>query len=286
MSSVKTSTLINDIIYYPELLENSKWGNDVILITNDSDLLENTNFKDDGFIVLDIKDFHEDLVLFLKRKISHIINNSIRLEDYHTTVSEHQHSDILNSMPYKRNNDKFTIDLCSYLEFKISKTLNRRVKIFNDDIWIRICRPTIKFPNDFNPCHRDVYLDFYKNLVNIYLPISGSNEKSSLNISPGSHKWNENKTRVTSGGAHFKSINKKYSVDAIVSSKVPLNMIKPNPSLNQIILFSPYLIHGCSNNDNSDITRFSLEIRFISDNENGKFQEQQFRDFLNTRTWR
>lgn len=141
-------------------------------------------------------------------------------------------------------------NFANYLECFMSKKLNEKVKIFNGDLWFRICRPTSIYNNDFNPCHRDIYLDFYRNIVNIYLPITGSNELSSLNIHPGSHKWNENETCITNGGAYFKSKNKKYSVDAIIASKQPLQMIRPNPSENQILIFSPYLMHGCANNDN------------------------------------
>jgi ectoine hydroxylase-related dioxygenase (phytanoyl-CoA dioxygenase family) len=120
-------------------------------------------------------------------------------------------------------------------------------------------------------------------MVNIYVPLFGSDENSSLKLQPGSHKWNEKDTMVTTGGAYFKHTNKKYSVDAIVSSKVPLDMIRPNPKENQMMIFSPYLIHGCAKNEN-DTTRFSLEIRFIR-KEDTK-QEEDFKEFLKTRTWR
>jgi ectoine hydroxylase-related dioxygenase (phytanoyl-CoA dioxygenase family) len=168
----------------------------------------------------------------------------------------------------------------------ISDILKTPVKIFNDDLWVRICRPSKIYENDFNPCHKDVYLDFYRNTVNIYLPIIGSNNNSSLTIQPESHKWNENETMVTTGGAFFKSSNKKYSVDAIVASKKPLNMIRPNPDVHQLMLFSPYLIHGCANNDNLDTTRLSLEVRFIKNDESGFKQEADFNEFLKNRTWR
>jgi len=161
-----------------------------------------------------------------------------------------------------------------------------QVKIFNDDIWIRICRPSSHSKNDFNPCHRDIYLDFYRNIVNIYLPIVGSNEQSALAIQPGSHLWNERDIVVTRGGAYFPDSNKKYSVDAILQSRIPLNMIRPNPSTDECMIFSPYLIHGCSSNENADITRMSVEIRFIRDTEEGRSQEAEFRKFLDKRTWR
>jgi len=128
-------------------------------------------------------------------------------------------------------------------------------------------------------------LDFYRNTVNIYLPIVGSNEKSSLKIHPGSHKWRESNTIVTNGGAVIKG--KKYSVDTIVASKIPLNMIRPNPTQNQLLLFSPYLIHGCSDNGNENMTRMSLEIRFIRNDRNRVIeQESKYNDFVKNRNWR
>ena len=63
-------------------------------------------------------------------------------------------------------------------------------------------------------------------------------------------------------------------------------MIRPNPTENQLMLFSPYLIHGCANNDNLDTTRISLEVRFIRDDEPGLKQEADFNEFLKIRNWR
>ncbi len=131
-----------------------------------------------------------------------------------------------------------------------------------------------------------MYLDFYRNTANIYLPIIGSNENSSLFVQEGSHLWNENITAITSGGAFFKNSNKKYSVDAIVQSKIKLNMVRPNPSTNEIMIFSPYLIHGCSDNSNDNVTRMSLEIRFIKKDKNGVKQEDDMNKFLKQRVWR
>jgi ectoine hydroxylase-related dioxygenase (phytanoyl-CoA dioxygenase family) len=63
-------------------------------------------------------------------------------------------------------------------------------------------------------------------------------------------------------------------------------MIRPNPMENQLMIFSPYLIHGCAINNNEDITRMSLEVRFIRNDENGKKQESDFNEFLKIRNWR
>ena len=102
----------------------------------------------------------------------------------------------------------------------------------------------------------------------------------------GSHLWNEKDIVVTRGGAYFPESGKKYSVDAILQSRQPLNMSRPDPATDEFILFSPYLIHGCSSNENADITRMSVEIRFICDTEMGRKQEEEFRGFLEKRVWR
>jgi len=102
----------------------------------------------------------------------------------------------------------------------------------------------------------------------------------------GSHLWNEQDLVVTKGGAYFKNSSKKYSVDAILRSKQPLDMVRPNPREDEFILFSPYLIHGCSSNNNHDTTRMSVEIRFIADDESAKMQEDEFNAFLKERVWR
>lgn len=273
--------------YYQELFNDSFWGENYVMLNNDDNLLRNTNFNDSGFSMIDIdKNISDYLTQFVKSHVYSITNKNIDLHDYHNMLSENEHNQIIHAMPFNKTSDKSIEKLCIELENKVSSVLNEDVKIFNDDLWVRICRPTHLFKNDFNPCHRDVYLDFYRNTVNIYLPICGSNEKSSLTLQPGSHKWFESETRTTKGGAFFKSTQKKYSVDAIVSSKTPLTMIRPNPSVRQLMIFSPYLIHGCASNDNLDITRFSLEVRFIKNDDKGREQETKFNEFFKTRTWR
>jgi len=37
---------------------------------------------------------------------------------------------------------------------------------------------------------------------------------------------------------------------------------RPNPGENEMLLFSPYLVHGGGYNFNTDMTRISLEMRF------------------------
>lgn len=273
-------------IHYSELLVDSKYGENYVMLDRDINLLQKTDFDNVGYKIFDIQPVNDLMQRFIRNEIYFITKKDILLENYHNEITNEEHTAILNSMPYKKNMYPDVKEFSDYLEKMVSEILGESVKIFNDDLWFRICRPSKLNDNDYNPCHRDVYLDFYRNIVNIYLPVVGSNEKSSLTVASGTHKWSESDTMVTSGGAHFKTQNKKYSVDAIVASKMPIEMIRPDPSVSQLMLFSPYLIHGCAQNNNEDTTRISLEVRFVRNDEAGKKQETDFNSFLKKRNWR
>ena len=255
-------------IYYSELYPNSEWGDDKILLDEDNNLLKKTNFDDNGYKIVTVKNNnavkHNNAVKnintvlqdFLISKIKEITNKTIQLELYHDQITESEHTMIVNRMPFKKSE---LFDFSEYVTNVVSEELLEDLKIYNDDIWFHICRPINKTTRDNTPFHRDIY----KNTINIYYPVTGSNEFSSLLLEPGSHKWNENQTRITNGGSNYKTIHKGYSVNIIVSSKRPLNMIRPNPTINEMLIFSPCLIHGGSSNHNTNVTCVSIEIRFI-----------------------
>jgi ectoine hydroxylase-related dioxygenase (phytanoyl-CoA dioxygenase family) len=107
--------------------------------------------------------------------------------------------------------------------------------------------------------HRDVWLPDYKNCINLYIPIAGSNEKSSLVISPGSHRWPELNLEKTIDGARINGI--RYIVPAVSKILCQKEFVRPNPKENEVLIFSPYLIHGGSINLNKNLTRISIEVR-------------------------
>ena len=125
-------------INYPELIESSSWGDDRVLIDGDINLLAKTDFNAKGFQVLSINNVNVFLRELLRKKIFDVISKEIDIEKYHSSVTEEEHRQILNSMPYKKSDIR---DFCEYLEAFISEQLKEKVKIFNDDIWVRICRP-------------------------------------------------------------------------------------------------------------------------------------------------
>jgi ectoine hydroxylase-related dioxygenase (phytanoyl-CoA dioxygenase family) len=277
-----------DYIYYLDayIYSDYNWGDDRVILLEDTNLLENTDFNVSGHCIFSMKSYNGFLQKLIETKIQEITYRQFDIAKYHLNISDGEHTKIINAMPWKKTESPEMLDFSEYIETRVSEIIGRKVKIFNDDIWIRICRPSTVTETDYNPCHRDIYLDFYRNIVNIYVPIVGSNEKSSLMMQSGSHLWNERDVIVTKSGAYFKNSDKKYSVDAILQSRARLNMTRPNPKEDEFILFSPYLIHGCSSNDNEDTTRMSVEIRFIEDNENAKMQEDAFNTFLKERCWR
>lgn len=284
MDEVTTNS--NFLINYCELVNDSSWGDDEIIIQNEINLLDKTDFNDSGYSIFKTNYDTDFLKKMIKNEIYLLTNKDINIEEYHNLITEEEHHKVLNNMPYKKNTSSELKQFCIHLENIVSNIIKEDVKIFNNDVWVRICRPNNVSITDFNPYHRDTYLDFYKNVVNIYLPISGSNEKSSLTMHPGSHLWNENYTMTTKNGAYFNTKNKKYSVDAIVASKIPIDMKRPNPKENEFLLFSPYLIHGGAFNENENSTRFSLEIRFIKNDISSIIQEIKYNEFFRKRTWR
>ena len=123
----------------------------------------------------------------------------------------------------------------------------------------RVVRPQ---SGDNNPLHRDVWLDDYSNCINLYIPIAGSNAQSSLILLPGSHRWPESRIMRTAEGAVINGI--AFNVPAVASIAGSYEVVRPDPAVNEFLLFSPYLIHGGSANFNDDRTRISIELRLWS----------------------
>jgi ectoine hydroxylase-related dioxygenase (phytanoyl-CoA dioxygenase family) len=87
----------------------------------------------------------------------------------------------------------------------------------------------------------------------------GSNENSSLVVIPGSHYWPESKVERTISGATINTI--KYNVPAVTKIEGEPEYLRPDPQENEVLIFSPYLIHGGAANLNEDSTRISIEVR-------------------------
>ena len=123
---------------------------------------------------------------------------------------------------------------------------------------IRINRPKSL---DINPPHKDGYLSYWRDIINIWVPIESCNNDTSLPIIPGSHLWRENEIYRTSNKGSTINGN-KYMVPCILKLRdKELKMIRPNPKQGDAIFFTPFLIHGAAFNK-SNHTRIAMELRF------------------------
>jgi hypothetical protein len=148
------------------------------------------------------------------------------------------------------------------LEDLVSAACGQPVRAYNPNVpeavfHLRIVRPQRA---DHNPLHRDAWLPRYQDALNIYLPVAGSTVRSSLTLVPGSHHWPENAVERTAGGAIYHGV--PYTVPGVLRPARPLDIIRPNPGPEEVLVFSPYLLHGAAANLNENETRVSLEMRF------------------------
>ena len=78
---------------------------------------------------------------------------------------------------------------------------------------------------------------------------------------PGSHLLKESEILRTADGAFLNGT--KYTVPCVISVKGEMpKLVRPNPGINEMMIFSPYMVHGGGYNLNEDQTRTSLEVRF------------------------
>lgn len=243
------------------------------LILQDDNLAQGTKWDDDGYSVQKL--FHDDSdYQHLLRTFHRIVNESLTelgyqvnqdfsLSQYHELIkNDEEHFRFIKFMGNFFSANELGDDLLKKLENRISEICKVKVhakhpdydeKVFN----IRIVRPKSK---DNNPLHRDVWLDRLRNGINIYVPIAGSDEKSSLPLIAGSHYWTDDVVERTKEGAIVDG--RAYTVPSVTRVNKQYRLVRPNPKNNEVLVFSPYLIHGGASNLNEDTTRVSLEMRF------------------------
>ena len=249
------------------------FGGDEVLLLQDDNLIAKTPWAERGFNVERFLDgaahqaLRKGIEAFLVAAINeHLGMNltSLDLGKYHEVVdTDEKHLALVSHTRDGFPLSRFPVDLAR-LEGRLSEILGIDVCSTNPYLkteqvfFVRVIRPGKT--RDNNPPHRDVWLDFYRNCVNIYVPIVGSNERSSLPMMAGSHLWKESDIARTVTGARVSGLD--YRVPTVTDAKKKIEMERPNPGENEMIVFSPYLIHGGGVNLNEDTTRMSLEMRF------------------------
>tara|TARA_A100001015_G_scaffold59990_1_gene66182 strand:- start:6051 stop:6896 length:846 start_codon:yes stop_codon:yes gene_type:complete len=278
MKQLKTSYKIGNKSYSFKYSGKIFFGNDEILLNHQDNLLEKTSFNKKGYGIVklsksvsfkNIKTLVENIIKKKIKKYTRKDLKKFKLEKYHKFIDLKNHYKIVKTISKgiefqkKFSRKKIETLLSEILSINVS-TLNKKFKNKNHKYYLdpkkfflRIVRPN---KNDFNPPHRDAYFDNHANGVNIYIPVAGSNRKSSLPVFPKSHRINEKNVFRTKLNSKFN--NQKFSVPLIIRTKPKINLTRPNPKYGQMMIFSSNLIHGGGINDNKDITRFSIELRF------------------------
>ncbi len=244
-------------------------GNDQVLLNSSIDLTARTPWAKAGFTIeklFDENNFHlftkntRALLLKCWRDAGFTLADDFLLDQYHNLIhTKEEHLAAVEKtklLPVQ----SFPIDI-HIVEKRISEICKEELIVKNpydqqSVFHFRVIRP---LQPDNNPLHRDVWLEDYKDCINLYIPVCGSNDLSSLIIVPESHYWPESRIERTLEGAQIGNV--KYNVPAVTKMDSEAKYIRPNPKENEVLIFSPYLIHGGSVNLNKDATRISIEVR-------------------------
>lgn len=244
-------------------------GSDCVLLDKAVDLTSGKSWSSDGFTIETLfdentfREFHQrttEQLISLWKESGLPVANDFDLRKYHLLANEKKtHLAAVEKTKLLTVRD-FPVPI-QQVEERISEICQAPViaknPFDNQSVFhFRVVRPNSA---DNNPLHRDVWLEDYANCINLYIPIAGSDSNSSLVIIPKSHRWPENKIERTERGAVIGGV--KFNVPAVTCIRGSYEIVRPDPKENEVLVFSPYLIHGGSVNLNSDQTRISIELR-------------------------
>ena len=209
----------------------------------------------------------ESIEQLIQKELS-IDTKGFELSNYHRYVKDEAGHQLIAS----KTRDLFAGDFV----FSVQEIIERLEKILGFEltdnipqsdqklhIIVRINRPQSK---DFNPPHKDIYeaVDNYSmtpKLINFWIPITGVTERSSLPISPKSHLISEDKILRSFEGCVING--NKYHVRTVQSWEGSNSLIRSDVNYGEVLVFSSYLIHGLAINEETDLTRVSLEFRLF-----------------------
>jgi hypothetical protein len=250
----------------------TSWGDARVLLDDDDNLIADRPWAGDGFAVapfLDAESYARLAEAVRVRVLRRIREAALDAPDdfalaryHHVVKTDEDHARVSAVGPWCYGMADLGVP-AAVIDDRISEICGVRVATrpphseFPEHFCIRVVRPRSR---DNNPPHRDVWLDRLRHAVNIYAPLAGSSGRSSLPLVPGSHRWAESDIERTATGARVNQVS--FTVPSVVSARHPLTLIRPDPKPNQVLVFSPYLIHGGAFNQQADQTRVSLEMRF------------------------
>ncbi|MCP9770814.1 hypothetical protein EGI22_23160 [Lacihabitans sp. LS3-19] len=252
-------------------------GIENVLSNEDTDIVFHQPWYNKGYASIDFLTndefsfLKEGLTASVKKIVEEELNISpegFTLETYHHFVkSSEDHFKIV-----RKTRDLFSADF----NFPIEEMKPKFEKILGFEltdvdpklgeklhIIVRINRPK---SNDFNPPHKDIYEEVDKNnyippFVNLWIPIAGVTENSSLPMVPCSHKLKESEILRTFDGGVVEG--NKYRVRMIKEWGGSKTLERAEVKDGQVLFFSSHLIHGLAVNEEEDLTRVALEFRLF-----------------------
>lgn len=261
--------LLGDIVISRE--DVTQGENKLLIEASGSNLILDTTFNDLGYYISKkalseaiFNEAKEQLTAHVKSSLADkgISVEGFSLENYHRFVPDDEtHYSIstwaLESEAYSGLVNRVAELLQSLLHREVEIKpidLNGQIKSV---IGFRIIRPG---STDYSPMHRDAWLDIWKDVVNVWIPVGGCNPSNIIRIIPKSHYWNDQVLHCSKEGALINY--KKYKVRAAISSSIPPHIQTPDMDYQDVLVFSPYLLHGNGSNLTSPLTRTSIEMRF------------------------
>lgn len=260
---------INNTTLKYDVTGSRHWGDEQYLLREAIDLTAGNPWHETGFVIEELFDAKtytifaqqtKSLLLKCWRSAGLIVEENFEPDQYHTLIHEYKtHLAAVEKTKLLQVTD-FPVPV-QQIEERISAIckvpLIARNPFDGQSIFhFRVIRPRQR---DNNPLHRDVWLEDYADCINLYIPVAGSNALSSLIIIQGSHRWPESRIERTDSGAEVGGV--KYNVPAVTAVSGDYTVVRPDPASNQVLIFSPYLVHGGAVNLNADKTRVSIEMR-------------------------
>ncbi len=251
-----------------------EFGKELLILKDDTNLLSrNPQLNKSGFgrfTVQDISTFNrleKTMTLLIKERMElyQNVSDDFQLNQYHKhLVNQEDHFKISTwALDYKLLGsvyDEIKEQVEEILGVKLRIKRINHMGTEGDYVGFRVLRPQ---KNDHNPFHRDAWIPYWRDTVNIWLPICGFEDGNSLQFIPESHIWPDNKVLKTSAGVEISG--KKYHVPAAVGTTNDFTIVTPALQKGDGMIFSPYLIHGNGVNRQDDTTRVSVEFRFCKD---------------------
>ena len=200
----------------------------------------------------------------IKKRLSafQVVHENFELNEYHRFLeSDDIHYKVSTwALEYTEIGNSF-LNIKSRVEELLKEKLSvkkiNHLGTWGEYIGFRILRPN---RNDHNPFHRDAWISYWRDTVNVWIPLCGFEDGNSLQMIPKSHLWSDDKVLKTKAGVEIDG--KKYHVSAAIGTVNKFSIETPELTEGQGLVFSPYLIHGNGVNRKSDVTRVSLEFRF------------------------